>query len=899
VNRTIHKRKGVDFPYGRQRPLITIVQAYSDGLEMRLSHDELRSLRTTDLPMSSARVQMMLIHWHWRVFLVWTVVASGLTTCACEAADDAPATTTKAAEAPALRPITLTDIAVQAVEVAGSLRTLNTSIDFGARAHAIETMLSEVRRRNDADLAGLGDTDKDTRHITILQAQEQRWQRREKRLAGWLAVLTGETKRLQETLNRLTDLEQSWQLTATAARDSHAPQEILDQIDQTIAAISAARASVEPKRTSMFELQLKVAHEESRCGEVLATMANAETLALGGVLWRENPSLWNADLWRQSRSAMPQHARRVVSAFRDDIHDYVHDPTAGMLGHVVLLAVLTALFVTTRHRVRRWTAAQTEVPASTMVFDRPFAAAVAGTMLVATSPMSSMPTELKGVFQVVAVAAMIRVTLPLIPRSLAGALYGLGCLFTVDTVRQSFIGTALTEQIMLVGESLGGIVLVIWLRRANHLGCLTWRERKIVDVPVCRFLVAGVAMLLTVATLAGIFGYLHLARLITPGLLALSTLAFGFYATYKLASGVVGVLLRVRPIALLRMVQRHRELLERRVCRLLGWLAAMAWLARSLEYLGFLKPLLAGGSALLSARLERGSVEVSVEGILAFVLAILLAYLTSRFIRFALDEDVHSRMQTAPGLSYALSTLVHYALLSLGFLLGLGFLGVDLTKVTVLVSAFGVGIGFGLQSIVNNFASGLILLVERPISAHDAVEIGGLSGTVQHIGIRATIVRTGDGADTIVPNSQFVSEKVVNWTLTDRRRRIRLTVGLDYDSPPEEVIRMLVSVASAHSGVLRNPPPRALLVKYGDSALEYELRVWTDQFDQSTQIQSELAAAVYAAAQAEGMSFPFPQREVRLLQDDGSADHRPIRPTPEASDAAGPAEGACDSVPHC
>lgn len=825
---------------------------------------------------------MMIIQWQWCVCLMWTVVASGFAASACEAADNAPTTAAKTTGASAVSPITLTDIAPQAVEVASFLRSLDTSMDFSARARAIESMLSEVRTRIDTDLAGLGDTDKDTRQITILQAQEQRWQRRQKRLAGWLVVLTGETKRLQETLNRLTDLERSWQLAATAARDSHAPQDILDQIDQTIATISAARQSVEPKRTAMLELQLGVAHEESRCGAVLATMANAETLALGGVLWRENPSLWNADLWQESRSAVPQHVRRVGSAFRDDLHDYVHDPTAGMLGHAVLLAVLTAISITTRHRVRRWTADRMEVPASTMVFDRPLAAAWAGTMLVATSPMSSVPTELKGVFQVIAVAAMIRVTLPLIPRSLIGALYGLGCLFAVDTVRQSFIGTSLTEQIMLVGESLGAIFLLVWLRRPNHLGRLTWRERKIVDLPVCRFAVAAVAMLLTVATLAGIFGYLHLTRLITPGLLALSTLAFGSYATYKLASGVVGVLLRVRPMALLRMVQRHRELLERRACRLLGWLAAIAWLARSLEYLGLLKPLMAGGSALLSARLERGSVEVSVEGILAFALTLVLAYLISRFIRFALDEDVHSRVQTAPGLSYALSTLVHYALLSLGFLLGLGFLGVDLTKVTVLVSAFGVGIGFGLQSIVNNFASGLILLVERPISAQDAVEIGGLSGTVQHIGIRATIVRTGDGADTIVPNSQFVSEKVVNWTLTDRRRRIRLTVGLNYDSPPEEVIRMLVSVASAHPGVLSNPPPRALLVKYGDSALEYELRVWTDQFDQSTQIQSELAAAVYAAAQAEGMSFPFPQREVRLLQNDGSADHRPVRQTPEA-----------------
>ena len=739
---------------------------------------------------------MTRVHWHCCVFLAWTVVASGVASCACEAADDVATTTAKTEEAPALRPITLTDIAPQAVEVAGFLRTVNSSINTDAQTRVIDDMLSEVRRRSNADLAGLGDTGKDTQHVTMLQAQELRWQRRQKRLAGWLEILTGETKRLEETLKRLTNLERSWQLTASAAKNSNAPQEILDQVDQTIAAVGTARASLEPKRASMLELQMNVAHEESRCGEVLAMMANAETLAMGSVLWRENPSLWNAELWLQSRPAMPQHAHRVISAFRDDIHDYVHDPTAGMFGHVVLLAVLTALFVTTRHRVRRWTAAHMEVPASTMVFDRPFAAALAGAMLVATSPVSSIPTELKGVFQVLAVAAMIRVTLPLVPRSLAGALYGLGCLFTVDTIRQSFVGTSLTEQLILVGESVGGIVLVIWTRMADHLGCLTWRQRKIAELPAFRS--------------DGRHGR-NTSRRRRPGRhLRLSTTVeadhtrsarpqhAGVWFLCDVQAGQRGrwgaVASPPHRIAADGAAPSRTRRTPRLPC---AGLAGGDCLAGSLTGVPRFPEAAPRRWSCSAQRSTRARLDWRVlgrspglrvgdsAGSLYFPLHSLRA-----------RRGRASAMQTAPGLSYALSALLHYALLSLGFLLGLGFLGVDLTKITVLVSAFGVGIGFGLQSIVNNFASGLILLVERPINSQDAVEIGGLSGTVKHIGIRATIVRTADGADTIVPNSQFVSEKVVNWTLTDRRRRIRLTVGLNYGSPPEKAIRVLVSVAA-------------------------------------------------------------------------------------------------------
>ena len=598
-------------------------------------------------------------------------------------------------------------------------------------------------------------------------------------------------------------------MTAAAAKDSQAPPQILAQIEETLTAINAAQASLEPQRTALLNLQLGVAHDESRCGGVLALMANAEHTAMGGVLARENPPVWNSDLWAQTRTAIPAHVRRIVSAFRDDIHDYLHDPTAGMPGHVILFAVLTVLFVAARHRVRQWTAMGIEVPARTKVFDRPYAAALAGAMLVATSPASTVPSGLKGLFEILAVVAMIRVSLPLIPPSLGRALYGLGVLFAVDAARQSFVGTPLVDQVCLIFESLGGIILVAWSRAFGDLHRITLGHRNLAQLPILRFVVGLVLALLAIAALASTLGYLPLARLLTPGLLAMSTLALGLYATFQVASGVVDYVLRVRPMTSLHMVQHHRDLLERRVCRLLAWVAVIVWLGRSLEYLGFLKPVLSSGQAILTARLERGSISVSLEEVLAFLLAIWAAYLLSKFIRFALEEDVHPRTHTSPGLSYAVSTLLHYVLLALGFIVGLGFLGVDLTKVTVLLSAFGVGIGFGLQSVVNNFASGLILLIERPVNSGDTVEIGGLSGKVRHIGIRATIVRTSDGADTIVPNSQLVSEKVVNWTLSDRLRRIRLPVGVNYGAPPDEVIQLLVAVASAHPGVLQNPEPRA------------------------------------------------------------------------------------------
>jgi small-conductance mechanosensitive channel len=244
------------------------------------------------------------------------------------------------------------------------------------------------------------------------------------------------------------------------------------------------------------------------------------------------------------------------------------------------------------------------------------------------------------------------------------------------------------------------------------------------------------------------------------------------------------------------------------------------------------------------------------------------AYLLSAFIRFILHEEVYPRRKIPYGTGYAASRLLHYVILAVGFVVGLGLLGMELNKVIVLISAFGVGLGFGLQSIVNNFVSGLILLFERPVHLGDTIEVGNLEGKVQRIGIRSSVVHTRRGAEISVPNSQLVSESLTNWTLSDQLRRVDLPVGISYDAEPEKVIEVIEESAKAHEGIVDYPSPRALFVGFGDSSLNFELRVWTDQVMDWARIRSELGVAVYHAVHAAGLSIPFPQREVRLLHDE-------------------------------
>jgi small-conductance mechanosensitive channel len=266
----------------------------------------------------------------------------------------------------------------------------------------------------------------------------------------------------------------------------------------------------------------------------------------------------------------------------------------------------------------------------------------------------------------------------------------------------------------------------------------------------------------------------------------------------------------------------------------------------------------------LEYRVTRGFVSLSPGDVLAFIATVWLAFLFSRFVRFALEEDIFPRLPMGRGLPYAISSLLHYLILLLGFLAAVGAMGVDLNRVTLLTGAFGVGVGFGLQTIVNNFVSGLILLFERPIQVGDAIQMTDLDGEVRRIGIRSTTVHTWRGAEVIVPNATLISGNLTNWTLSDRTRRFELMIGVAYGSDPQRVIELLRDAAASVAGVLKNPAPVVLFQSFGDSALNFEVRAWTARFEEWAAVHSQVAVAVNAALKAAGIEIPFPQRDVNL-----------------------------------
>lgn len=260
-----------------------------------------------------------------------------------------------------------------------------------------------------------------------------------------------------------------------------------------------------------------------------------------------------------------------------------------------------------------------------------------------------------------------------------------------------------------------------------------------------------------------------------------------------------------------------------------------------------------------------GNVPVSPAFVIQAILFLLLLAFVARRTRRLFRVYLLDRLAMEQGHKYALETAAEYVIVIAGLAVGLELAGVNLGSLAILGGAFGIGVGFGLQSIVNNFVSGLVLLFEGPVKVGDRIEIADLNGDVVKIGARSTWVRTNDNIIVIVPNSEFIVKPVVNWTATDRQVRFSLPVGVSYNSDPEQVREILVRVATENPDVLPDPAPDVIFTNYGDSSLNFNLRFWTiAKVRTPLMLKSDLYFAIFRAFGESGIEIPYPQRDIHI-----------------------------------
>jgi len=315
----------------------------------------------------------------------------------------------------------------------------------------------------------------------------------------------------------------------------------------------------------------------------------------------------------------------------------------------------------------------------------------------------------------------------------------------------------------------------------------------------------------------------------------------------------------------LRMIRANRDLTAQVFTRFIRVLAFVLFAWAVTDMTSAWRPIGRAISKALSADLGMGFAEtgVSLGDFFAFFIVLWVSWMIARLVSFILQEELLPRLHMQDGVPYALTTFTRYAIIVIGFVAALSVLGVAFDRVTIVLSALGVGIGFGLQGLVNNVVSGFVLLTERPIRMRDKVEIDNVLGNVSSIGIRASTIRTFDGAEVIVPNGDLISGRVTNWTLSARRQRVTIPVGVAYGTDPNQVLGILRRLAAENEKVFKAPAPLALFRGFGESSLDFQLRIFMDPSD-VLEVPSAVTVAINEALKEAGIEIPFPQRDLYL-----------------------------------
>jgi small-conductance mechanosensitive channel len=259
-----------------------------------------------------------------------------------------------------------------------------------------------------------------------------------------------------------------------------------------------------------------------------------------------------------------------------------------------------------------------------------------------------------------------------------------------------------------------------------------------------------------------------------------------------------------------------------------------------------------------------GERAYSALDLIALPLLLIVLWVAVGLVVRVIRSQVFEAAGVESGLQETLAILLRYALTFVGALVLLQGFGVDVRSLAIAASVLGVGIGFGLQNIANNFVSGLLLNLERPIRPGDYVNVGAFEGTVLRIGGRSTTIRTLDGVLILVPNSKFLETEVVNWNLGDPRSRVHVPVGVAYGTDVARLRRALLEVARSHPEVEADPRPQVQMIRFGESSLDFELLVWTRDPRDKNRLESDLNFMIEECLRKHGIEVPFPQRDLHL-----------------------------------
>ncbi len=670
-------------------------------------------------------------------------------------------------------------------------------------------------------------------------------------LGGWEATLVAEAKRVSEALDDIMRARVMWLETRARPETVAAGAAVARRVGEALAALDEAAATFQPWRNQVLAISDRVLDRRAAVARALKRVQEAAATEWMNLFVPGRPPLWQGGFASQLRSELPRVPAQIV-AYGRGTFAYVARDVRPLGLQILVAAILMAVFRRSAARAGTGPAERAAPPR------RPYALAWLLALLATPWLHPLSPQRFRQLMAIGALIPASRLTLSTSGPVGVAELASLFVLLFFDRLTLALAPLPAAARASALLTAVLGLVLASQLARRvpSHGG--PSRSGRLAH------LVLGA---LAVALAAEIGGWDHLAAFLGRGIIAGAVIAVFVYAAVIGLEPLVVDALESPLVQQSRMLTSNPSALRRRVRSVLRGLGALLWLGLVLRAVGLHAAAVAGLQAVLAAGVSVGALSISVGTVLAFVLTLVAAMLLARTATGVLEADVYPRASLPRGVPVVLSTLVRYAVYSLGFLCALAAAGIELSQLTILLGGLGVGIGLGLQRVAANYISGITILLDRSVSLGDVVTVDGFHGEVTKMTSRCIIVRGTDGTNGIIPNETLITSKVINHSYFRGRALLRLPVQVAYGTDLETALRLLLEAATAHANVLGDPAPAAVVNAFADSGINLELQAWAENPQQKLAVQTELHLAMYRSFAANGIEIPFPQRDIRIVNE--------------------------------
>lgn len=701
--------------------------------------------------------------------------------------------------------------------------------------------------------------------VVRLESMERHWKFDARQYARWRADMQASVAPYAQDAAELALRRADWELTRRAMSPDSTPAALSARVEAVAARLQQAEQALSSPLAEQIGL--------GRRANLLAARIETGQRAVEDAIDHADRRLFRLDappLWRvQDTGTLRQGVRDSLTRGLQSENSFVAQYAAADVGnqrvlHVLQLLLLPVLLgVAWRHRRRGVDpAAVLATDAELRVIRRPISTWLLLSMIGVLVFEPNAPLFAHQMAMLVALVPVLRL-LPQQGRRLLGPWPYLATAFYL-LQRLSVLLMASDYLYRLYCLVLAMLALAVtawllWRSRGQRFAGKTGRAGQLVHG-----LGWAAVVVLMVSIGANVLGNVSLAEMLVSATIESGYFALVLYAAVTVFEALLRRLGARKEVRRLWLMRRHGGTLLESFARWARVAAVVGWIAYTMTRFRIFRPVYDTAKAVVTHRFEYGELSISLGHVLVFCIGVVLAVWVARTLRALLREEVLPRMALPRGVDNSVASLSYYVLLLVGLLAALSAAGFKIGQLAFLFGALGVGIGLGLQDVVRNFVSGLILMFERPVKPGDAVDIGGTAGRIRAIGMRATTVRTYDGADVVVPNGMLLSDKVTNWTLVDQNRRVDVDLGVAYGSDVTRVMQLLQETTRTTPGIADDPAPAVLFTGFGASSLDFAIRAWTRRFDDWGTTRSELMTRLYAALTTAGIEIPFPQQDLHL-----------------------------------